>query len=86
MKNWRISGGGNRMIYLNNGATSWPKPQCVTNTVKKALEALPCSAYRSGLHCSPLIHQCLKTSPRGTVRISLSRFTIEEEVEDTTRG
>ena len=50
------------MIYLNNGATSWPKPQCVTNTVKKALEALPCSAYRSGLHCAPLIHKCLKTS------------------------
>ncbi|WP_434798898.1 aminotransferase class V-fold PLP-dependent enzyme [Terrisporobacter vanillatitrophus] len=36
---------------------------------------------RSGLHCAPLIHKCLKTSPRGTVRISLSRFTTEEEVD-----
>ena len=36
---------------------------------------------RSGLHCAPLIHKCLKTSPSGTVRISLSRFTTEEEVD-----
>lgn len=36
---------------------------------------------RSGLHCAPLIHRCLKTSPSGTVRISLSRFTTEEEVD-----
>ncbi|WP_018589260.1 aminotransferase class V-fold PLP-dependent enzyme [Terrisporobacter glycolicus] len=36
---------------------------------------------RSGLHCAPLIHKCLNTSPSGTVRISLSRFTIEEEVD-----
>lgn len=36
---------------------------------------------RSGLHCAPLIHKCLKTSPNGTVRISLSRFTTEEEVD-----
>ena len=35
------------MIYLNNGATSWPKPQCVSNVIKKALDELPCSAHRS---------------------------------------
>lgn len=36
---------------------------------------------RSGLHCAPLIHKCLETSPSGTVRISLSRFTTEEEID-----
>ena len=35
---------------------------------------------RSGLHCAPLIHKCIGTYPQGTVRISLSRFTTEEEV------
>lgn len=47
MKNWRING-GEKMIYLNNGATSWPKPQCVGEAVKKSLNDLPCSAHRSG--------------------------------------
>lgn len=36
---------------------------------------------RSGLHCAPLIHKFLKTSPNGTVRISLSRFTTEKDVD-----
>ncbi|WP_455538888.1 aminotransferase class V-fold PLP-dependent enzyme [Terrisporobacter sp.] len=36
------------MIYLNNGATSWPKPQCVSEAVKKSLDDLPSSAHRSG--------------------------------------
>ena len=35
---------------------------------------------RSGLHCAPLIHKCINTYPQGTIRISLSRFTTEEEV------
>ena len=47
MKNWRING-GEKMIYLNNGATSWPKPECVGEAVKKSLNDLPCSAHRSG--------------------------------------
>lgn len=38
-------------------------------------------ATRSGYHCSPLIHQYLGTKNTGTVRISLSRFTTEEEIE-----
>lgn len=36
---------------------------------------------RSGLHCAPLIHKFLKTSPNGTVRISLSRFTTEKDID-----
>ena len=36
------------MIYLNNGATSWPKPSCVSDAVKKSIDNLPSSAHRSG--------------------------------------
>lgn len=36
---------------------------------------------RTGLHCAPLIHQELGTSPSGTVRVSLSDFTTDDEVK-----
>ena len=36
---------------------------------------------RSGLHCAPLIHQCLGTFPLGSVRISPSVYTTEEEID-----
>ena len=35
---------------------------------------------RAGLHCSPLIHQAMGTGARGTVRVSVSWFTTEEEM------
>ena len=35
---------------------------------------------RTGLHCSPLIHQAMGTEKQGTVRISISCFTTEEEI------
>ncbi len=38
---------------------------------------------RAGLHCAPLIHRHLGTDPKGTVRLSLSRFTTEEEIART---
>jgi len=37
-------------------------------------------AARVGLHCSPLAHETMGTSPTGTVRFSLCPFTTEEEV------
>lgn len=36
-------------IYLNNAATSWPKPACVAKAVSEALLARPGSAHRSGI-------------------------------------
>ena len=35
---------------------------------------------RTGLHCAPLIHKKLGTYPEGTVRISFSCFTTEEDI------
>ena len=41
---------------------------------------------RTGLHCSPLIHQQLGTHEHGTVRVSLSDFTTHEELETFIRA
>lgn len=37
-------------------------------------------ATRSGLHCAPLVHEALGTSPRGGVRFSLGPFNTEEDI------
>jgi cysteine desulfurase family protein len=38
---------------------------------------------RVGLHCAPAAHKTIGTFPTGTVRLSLSHFTTEEEIEET---
>lgn len=38
-----------KRIYLNNAATSWPKPPCVAGAVRRALTELPGSAHRGGI-------------------------------------
>lgn len=40
---------------------------------------------RSGLHCAPRILDCIG-HPRGTVRLSLSRFTTKEELDEVIRA
>ena len=40
-------------------------------------------AVRSGLHCAPLVHQDLGTSPRGSVRFSLGPLNTDEDVSAT---
>lgn len=36
-------------IYLNNAATSWPKPPCVAEAVAKAIVNMPGAANRGGI-------------------------------------
>ena len=36
---------------------------------------------RAGLHCSPLIHEAMGTENGGTVRVSISWFTEEEDIK-----
>jgi cysteine desulfurase family protein len=38
-------------------------------------------AARAGLHCAPLVHQDLGTSPKGGVRFSLGPFNTADEIE-----
>lgn len=38
---------------------------------------------RVGLHCAPLAHKTYGTYPYGTIRISPSKFTTEEEIDQT---
>lgn len=40
---------GEDAIYLNNAATSWPKPVCVAEAVRESLIAKPGSAHRGGI-------------------------------------
>jgi cysteine desulfurase family protein len=35
---------------------------------------------RPGLHCAPIAHQTIGTSPEGTIRLSAGYFTTEEEI------
>jgi len=43
-------------------------------------------ACRTGLHCAPLIHDQMGTSPRGTVRLSLGPFSEDSHVEAALRA
>jgi selenocysteine lyase/cysteine desulfurase len=36
---------------------------------------------RSGLHCSPVTHECIGSFPEGTVRVSPGYFTTPEEID-----
>jgi cysteine desulfurase/selenocysteine lyase len=38
-------------------------------------------AVREGLHCAPLVHESLGTSPKGGVRFSLGPFTTEDDID-----
>ena len=38
-------------------------------------------AVRTGLHCAPLVHQDLGTSPNGGVRFSLGPLNTQEDID-----
>jgi cysteine desulfurase family protein len=40
-------------------------------------------AVRVGLHCAPLLHETIGTSPRGTIRFSMGPFNTEEDIDET---
>lgn len=41
---------------------------------------------RAGLHCAPLAHEALGTTPEGTVRISIGPFTTEQDIDAVVRA
>ena len=40
---------------------------------------------RVGLHCAPAAHKTIGTFPIGTLRLSISHFTTEKEIDETIR-
>jgi selenocysteine lyase/cysteine desulfurase len=52
-------------------------PEQVTNILDGDFDI----AARAGLHCAPLVHADLKTSPRGAVRLSLGRFNTASDID-----
>ncbi|NOY87550.1 MAG: aminotransferase class V-fold PLP-dependent enzyme [Deltaproteobacteria bacterium] len=56
-----------RTIYLNNAATTWPKPRCVVEAVLRAMEDLagtPGRAVTSGLECERAIFHAREEAAR----------------------
>jgi selenocysteine lyase/cysteine desulfurase len=41
---------------------------------------------RTGLHCAPLIHEHMGTTPRGSVRLSIGPFNTTEHIDATVRA
>ena len=51
-------------------------PQHVSSILEQSFEII----VRAGLHCAPLIHHALHTALSGTVRVSPSYFTTDQEI------
>lgn len=47
-------------IYLNNAATSWPKPKCVADAVYQAVVNMPGAANRGGIESFDVFHEVRK--------------------------
>lgn len=69
-----------------------PGQSCQSNVLSFRLEGVDCErvaellaqhgiAVRAGLHCAPLAHQTAGTQQEGTVRISVSAFNTQREME-----
>lgn len=71
------------------GALSDPRVPVFSINIKDAESALVSDilweeyriATRPGYHCAPLMHDALGTADRGTVRLSLSHFTMQSEID-----
>jgi len=46
------------MIYFNNNATSYPKPDCVISAVRNNLAEIPVNTYRSGFKARSVVDMC----------------------------
>jgi cysteine desulfurase/selenocysteine lyase len=83
----RLEGGlleaGARVIRVDGERTpviSFTLPLWETADVGSILEGSFGIICRTGLHCAPLIHEWLGALPGGTIRFSLSRFTVADDI------
>ncbi len=64
----------------NAGVVSLNIAGLICSEVGLALDRAFGIMARTGLHCAPAAHRTVGTFPHGTVRLSVSRFTTEEEI------
>ena len=79
------------MIYLDNAATSFPKPPEVIRAMAGVEEKMGANpgrgghrlALRAGLHCAPTVHAWLGTLQSGAIRFSPGLYNTAQEMDDT---
>lgn len=71
-----VEAGGARTPVISFTLEGWD-----TEDAGEALQRSYGIVCRTGLHCAPRIHRALHSAPRGTVRVSFSRFTTDEEAD-----
>ena len=68
-----------KLIYLDNAATTLRKPPGVAEAVAQAL--LTAGSAARGAHCAPRLHEALGTVRQGAARFSFSVFNSEDEAD-----
>ena len=67
----------------NSSIVSFNYKDCVSSEISEKLYKMSKIASRGGIHCAPLFHERVGTSNRGIVRLSLSYFNNEDEIDKT---
>lgn len=75
-----LNGLGIILYGCENGIASFSHPSMSTSEIARRLDESGI-AVRSGLHCAPLIHQKLGCEKGGTVRVSLSIFNTQNDID-----
>ena len=89
-------------IYFDQGATSYPKPDCVPDAILHFIRNIGCNINRGTyenayeaedvifetrqLHYAPAAHKTLDTYPEGTLRFSFGFFNTREEIDQCVRA
>ena len=55
--------------------------ECPSQILADVLGKVYKIAVRGGFHCAPLMHKHLKTDDNGLIRLSLSPFNTEDEID-----
>jgi len=72
---------GNKDLEKKTSIVSFNLKNFLSSEVSRVLSEKHNIMTRPGLHCAPLTHKTLGTFPNGTVRVSLSYFNTEEEID-----
>ena len=73
-------------LYCNekdSSIVSFNYKDCVSSEISEKLYKMSKIASRGGIHCAPLFHERVGTRDKGIVRLSLSYFNSEDEIDKT---